>query len=216
MELCRAIILRNLESLIMAAALIDNWISRYVSQYMSRAFLESHLFRVMFRNELLPVIEKRNVKYSLLWTFRIIRGHSSSLKLENFFELANTTHLRGHPYKDTNERTLLDLRKYFPSQRVVRPCNLLPSETVSADTIAEFKRRLDELRKLVPRDSDVILGELQKQYKQQQQDKEQIFRKEFIKEEEQRNFLVQLRRQELMQRSRALRLAQSKIMADLE
>ncbi len=98
----------------------------------------------LLKLDLFP-LSYRHLQCSLLWTFRIIRGTGSSLRLEDFFQLANTTHLRGHPYKVTNERTRLDLRKFFFSQRVVRPWNSLPSETVSADTIRDFKRRLDSL-----------------------------------------------------------------------
>ncbi|VDM04179.1 unnamed protein product [Schistocephalus solidus] len=43
-------------------------------------------------------------------TFRIIRGHDSSLRSEDFFDFACTTHLRGHPYNVNSERTRLNLR----------------------------------------------------------------------------------------------------------
>ncbi|VDK38653.1 unnamed protein product [Dibothriocephalus latus] len=34
-------------------------------------------------------------------------------EIGEFLELSNTNHLCDHPYKVTNERTRLDLRKYF-------------------------------------------------------------------------------------------------------
>ncbi|VDL90207.1 unnamed protein product [Schistocephalus solidus] len=49
------------------------------------------------------VRERLHLRRRLLWTFWIIRSYDSSLRSEDFFEFACTTHLRGHLYKVNSE-----------------------------------------------------------------------------------------------------------------
>ena len=63
---------------------------------------------------------------------------------EQFFKKADKAHnLRGHALKLYTERSRLNTRKYFFSQRVVAEWNRLPQYVVDAPSINAFKNRLD-------------------------------------------------------------------------
>ena len=57
--------------------------------------------------------------------------------------LSNNSRTRGHPYKLVKQRSHLDLRKYFFTNRIIDRWNQLPSFVVMAGNTNLFKSRLD-------------------------------------------------------------------------
>ncbi|VDM02021.1 unnamed protein product [Schistocephalus solidus] len=64
----------------------------------------------------------------LIQTYRIVRGRDCSLEFADFFELAGTEHLRGHPFKLHRKFVHMEVRRNAFSQRVVGAWNGLPDE----------------------------------------------------------------------------------------
>ena len=61
-----------------------------------------------------------------------------------YFKLAEDHYgLRGHGMKLTKERSRLDTRKFFFSQRAVNGWNRIPAAVVNADTVNAFKDAYD-------------------------------------------------------------------------
>nr|VZI26708.1 unnamed protein product [Spirometra erinaceieuropaei] len=85
----------------------------------------------------------RQLRGDLIQAFRIIRGQDCSLVPGDFFELATTTNLRGHPFKLRVTGARLETRKFFFSNRVLEAWNALPADVVMSDSVEVFKRKLD-------------------------------------------------------------------------
>nr|VZI38821.1 unnamed protein product [Spirometra erinaceieuropaei] len=85
----------------------------------------------------------RQLRGDLIQAFRIIRGHDCSLVPGDFFELATTTNLRGHPFKLRVTGARLDTRKFFFSNRVLEAWKALPVDVVMSASVEVFKRKLD-------------------------------------------------------------------------
>ena len=64
------------------------------------------------------------------------------------FQLARDARTRGHTLKLSKERSRLDLRKYFFSERVVDRWNALDQDTVSSGTLNGFKNGLAAVRQV--------------------------------------------------------------------
>jgi len=63
---------------------------------------------------------------------------------DQFFKLAQNHYgLRGHDKKIVKERSRLDIRKFFFSQRVVSKWNSLPASVVDAESVNGFKNAYD-------------------------------------------------------------------------
>nr|VZI12352.1 unnamed protein product [Spirometra erinaceieuropaei] len=77
----------------------------------------------------------RQLRGDLIQVFRIIRGQDCSLVPGDFFELATTTNLRGHPFKLRVTGARLDTRKFFISNRVVEAWNALPVDVVMSASV---------------------------------------------------------------------------------
>ena len=73
----------------------------------------------------------------------MLKGENK-LDFSKFFILQDSNRTRGHSYKLFKQRSNLDLRKNFFSQRVVNTWNNLPQAVVDADLINCFKNKLDE------------------------------------------------------------------------
>ena len=89
----------------------------------------------------LTTLEKRRLRGELIETYKILSG-KESIDSAKFFTLSDGPHnLRGHRYKLFKDRSRLNVRKFFFSQRVVDSWNKLPAHV---ETVNCFKRRLDE------------------------------------------------------------------------
>ena len=73
--------------------------------------------------------------------FKMVKDENKS-NFCKFFQLQNSNKTRGHNYKLFKQRSNLDLRKNFLSQRVVNTWNSLPQAVVDAVSVNCFKNRL--------------------------------------------------------------------------
>ncbi|VDL96397.1 unnamed protein product [Schistocephalus solidus] len=62
----------------------------------------------------------------------------------DFFELATTTTLRGHPIKLRVTGARLDTRRFFFSSRVIKAWNALPADIIMSPSVDTFKRKFDQ------------------------------------------------------------------------
>ena len=80
----------------------------------------------------LTTLEKRRLRGDLIETYKILSG-KESIDIAKFFTLNDSLHnLRGHRYKLFKDRSHLNVRKFFFSQRVVDSWNKLPAHVVEA------------------------------------------------------------------------------------
>ncbi|VDL96768.1 unnamed protein product [Schistocephalus solidus] len=70
----------------------------------------------------------------------LLSDEEVSLAPEDFFQLATTTNLRGHPLKLRVTGARLDTRKFFFSKRAVDAWNALPLDVVMAFLLAQTLR----------------------------------------------------------------------------
>jgi len=95
----------------------------------------------------LTTLERRRSRGDLIETYKLMTGKEKVFR-EQFFQIASNGHnTRGHSLKIAKQRTHLDLRKYFFSQRVVNEWNSLPQHVVDAPSTNSFKGRLDRYQK---------------------------------------------------------------------
>ena len=79
----------------------------------------------------------------MIEVFKLLAG-KEGIDHRQFFRLAENRHgLRGHEMKLVKERSRLDTRKFFFSQRVVNGWNRLPDDVVNAESINGFKNAYD-------------------------------------------------------------------------
>ena len=90
----------------------------------------------------LQSLKNRRIRGDLIETFKIIKG-IDKVDHRKFFRVATDNRLRGHKYKFEKERSNIDIRMYFFSQRVVNYWNMLPLNVVDAPSLNSFKARLD-------------------------------------------------------------------------
>ena len=57
--------------------------------------------------------------------------------------LVETSRTRGHKFKLIKDRSRLDIRKHYFSQRIVNDWNKLPTSVVEAESVNAFKNRYD-------------------------------------------------------------------------
>ena len=96
----------------------------------------------------LQSLENRRIRGDLIEAYKIITG-KEKVEVSDFFKLNEVSHdLRGHMYKLAVERSRLEVRKHFFSQRVVRHWNRLPATVVEATSINSFKTKLDKWLKI--------------------------------------------------------------------
>jgi len=92
----------------------------------------------------LTTLEQRRRRGDLIETYKIVTGRET-VDREHFFNLSACEYnLRGHNLKLSKQRANLDIRKYFFSQRTVNEWNQLPQEVVDAQSVNQFKNRLDK------------------------------------------------------------------------
>ena len=87
----------------------------------------------------LITLETRRRRGDLIVTFKIMTG-KEKVSSEHFFHLSTIGYqTRGHSLKIAKQRTRLDLRKHFFSQRVVNERNGLPSALIEAKSYMSFR-----------------------------------------------------------------------------
>ncbi|VDL94664.1 unnamed protein product [Schistocephalus solidus] len=80
----------------------------------------------------------------LIQAFRKLWGQDCCLASGDFFELATTTSLRGHPIKLRVTGARLDTRRFFFSNRVIKAWNALPADIIMSPSVDTFKRKFDQ------------------------------------------------------------------------
>jgi len=92
----------------------------------------------------LLTIEKWRIRGDLIETYKIING-MENVKINQFFEFSNIGYiLRGHNKKLLINRSRLNTRTFFFSNRIARHWNNLTQEVVNAPSVNSFKNRLDQ------------------------------------------------------------------------
>jgi len=91
-------------------------------------------------------MEKRRVRGDLIEAYKILKG-KDQVNYKNFFEIQSSSRTRGHNCRIVKQRSHLDIRKYFFSQRVVNAWNKLPQVVVDAESVNSFKNKLDKFDK---------------------------------------------------------------------
>jgi len=83
-------------------------------------------------------LDKRKLRGDLTAAFQYLKGAYKKAK-ERLFTRPCTDRTKGNGFKLKEGRFTLDLRKKFPTMRVVRQWNRLPREAVHAPSLAVFK-----------------------------------------------------------------------------
>ncbi len=98
----------------------------------------------------LDPLELRRIQLDLIEVFKIVR-RLCALEFADFFQWSSATMVRGHSLRLQLPRTRLDCRRYSFAVRIIPYWNSLCKETVTAATLASFKRRIytDERSKLL-------------------------------------------------------------------
>jgi len=92
----------------------------------------------------LTTLEERRRRGDLIEVYKILSG-KERIEADQFFKPAPKEHdLRGNSMKLYQQRSRLDIRKHFFSQRVVASWNRLPQDIISAPTTNTFKNRYDK------------------------------------------------------------------------
>ena len=93
----------------------------------------------------LITLESRRVRADLIEVYKIINNLEGIPKDKMF--IMNTNITRGHELKIYKQRTRLNIRKFFFSQRVIDIWNNLPSSAVKAVSINQFKSAINPIMK---------------------------------------------------------------------
>jgi ribonucleases P/MRP protein subunit RPP40 len=87
-------------------------------------------------------LEDRRTRGDVIEVFKMVKG-ISRMDYTSFFKLDETSRTRGHKFKLLTDRSRLDIRKHYFSQRVVNDWNKLPTSVVEAESVDAFKIRYD-------------------------------------------------------------------------
>ena len=88
-------------------------------------------------------LESRRIRGDMIEVFKILKGINKTDKTR-WFELAQNNRTRGHKLKLVKNRSRLEVRRNFFSQRVVSVWNNLPKVVVEADSVNSFKNKYDK------------------------------------------------------------------------
>ena len=100
----------------------------------------------LFRT-LLTTLEVRRKRGDLIECYIILTGKENVDPLQ-FFHISDIKYdLRGHSLELVANRSRLNIRQNFFSQRVVRSWNCLPHNVIDAPSVNSFKNRLDKFWK---------------------------------------------------------------------
>ena len=88
-------------------------------------------------------LEERRLRGDMIEVYKLLTG-KEQIDHRQFFNSADTSYgLRGHEKKLAKERSRLDSRKFFFSQRVVNGWNSLPAKVVNSELVNSFKNAYD-------------------------------------------------------------------------
>ena len=91
----------------------------------------------------LTTLDERRTRGDLIEVFKMIKGLNKA-DYRRFFTIVNNSRTRGHRYKIVKNRSRLNIRKYFFSQRVVNEWNALPDIVVESESVNSFKNSYDK------------------------------------------------------------------------
>ena len=108
-----------------------------------------HLRNMCYHDRLrrlgLWTLQERCNRADLLEVFKLKAG-LSNITLPTFFDHIADSRTRGHSWKIVKNRSKLDVRKYFFSERVINRWNKLSQDDVDQTTVNGFKRALERRR----------------------------------------------------------------------
>ena len=88
-------------------------------------------------------LEERRLRGDMIEVYKLLTG-KEQIDHRQFFNSADTPYgLRGHEKKLAKDRSRLDSRKFFFSQRVVNRWNNLPAKVVNSESVNSFKNAYD-------------------------------------------------------------------------
>jgi len=105
--------------------------------------LRKYSYPVRLQKLGITTLKDRRERGDMIEVYKLLTGREQ-IDFEQFFKPAqNHYDLRGHGMKLTKERSRLDTRKFFFSQRVVNGWNRLPVAVVNAESVNAFKNAYD-------------------------------------------------------------------------
>ena len=87
----------------------------------------------------LTTVKDRRERGDLIEVYKLLTGREQIDYKQFFTQAHNHYDLRVHGIKLIKERTRLDTRKFYFSQRLVNGWNRLPATVVNAETVNAFK-----------------------------------------------------------------------------
>ncbi len=93
----------------------------------------------------LPTLLYRRRRGDMITTFKLFHGLIDT-ESSRFFKI-NNNRTRGHEFKIVVNKSRLDIRKHFFSQRVINEWNSLKKEIVNADNVLNFEKLYDSFRR---------------------------------------------------------------------
>jgi hypothetical protein len=99
-------------------------------------------YRDRLRNLNMQSLELRRIHFDLVMCYKIIFG-LIDLKFDEFFELSNSIHTRGHRYKLFKKHNICSARAAFFSNRVINVWNYLPVNVIDFSSLSSFDRTIN-------------------------------------------------------------------------
>ena len=90
----------------------------------------------------LTTLETRSLRGYQIKVFKILNGYEN-IDRNMFFSLKKDSRIRGHVVKLVKDQSILDIRKYSFSQRIMNEWNKLSTDCVTASSVNMFKNRID-------------------------------------------------------------------------